>query len=278
MTAKTLTQSARKFLDAQIKDVRSRLLKRTGITWPSPTNPSEADVRALEHEILKTTYRDLLMKKEQAIIVDKPGTPADRRAVQAARPGAPAGSAHQSRSHPPDASGRGRRVLPRRRDDACWTQWTGQTAEEGAGTIMTTNDERSGPQSAPIRRRRWQPWILVPAILGAVIGAALAARATPVYKSETLILVVPQRVPESYVRSTVTTKISDRLQAITQQILSRTRLERIIQDFDLYKEERRRPAIMRRYRRQDAEEHRGERWSMATRSVSDSSAPIRARS
>ncbi len=76
-------------------------------------------------------------------------------------------------------------------------------------------------------------------MLGAVIGAALAARSTPVYKSETLILVVPQRVPESYVRSTVTTKVSDRLQSVSQQVRSRTRLERIINDFDLYKEERR---------------------------------------
>jgi len=59
------------------------------------------------------------------------------------------------------------------------------------------------------------------------------------YKSDTLILVVPQQVPESYVRSTVTTRIEDRLQSIAQQILSRTRLERIIQDFNLYEKERR---------------------------------------
>jgi uncharacterized protein involved in exopolysaccharide biosynthesis len=51
---------------------------------------------------------------------------------------------------------------------------------------------------------------------------------------------VPQRIPESYVRSTITTKLSDRLQGISQQILSRTRLDRIIQDFNLYVEERRR--------------------------------------
>src|SRR6185503_13850315 len=49
--------------------------------------------------------------------------------------------------------------------------------------------------------------------------------------------------PESYVRSTVTTRIEDRLQSITQQILSRTRLERIIQDFNLYPEARK-TAIM----------------------------------
>ena len=63
-----ISESAPKFLNAEIEDVRSRLLKRTGISSPSPTTPSEADVRALEHESLKTTYRGLLMKKEQAII------------------------------------------------------------------------------------------------------------------------------------------------------------------------------------------------------------------
>jgi polysaccharide chain length determinant protein (PEP-CTERM system associated) len=82
-------------------------------------------------------------------------------------------------------------------------------------------------------------WLI--AIPVAVISAAAAvfARTLPdLYRSETLILVVPQRVPESYVRSTVTTRIEDRLQSITQQILSRTRLERIILDFNLYPKRR----------------------------------------
>ena len=90
-------------------------------------------------------------------------------------------------------------------------------------------------------RRKW--WAAIPAVVIAV-GVAAWARTLPnLYHSETLILVVPQRVPESYVRSTVTTRIEDRLQSITQQILSRTRLERIVQDFNLYPEERR-SAIM----------------------------------
>lgn len=58
------------------------------------------------------------------------------------------------------------------------------------------------------------------------------------YRSETVILVVPQRVPESYVRSTVTMNLADRLRSIQQQIQSRTRLETIIRDFDLYPLER----------------------------------------
>ncbi len=87
-----------------------------------------------------------------------------------------------------------------------------------------------------LRRRFW-----LVAVPFAVVSAAMAvyARKLPdVYRSETLILVVPQRIPESYIKSTVTAKIEDRLQSITQQIMSRTRLERIIQDFNLYEEER----------------------------------------
>jgi polysaccharide chain length determinant protein (PEP-CTERM system associated) len=90
-------------------------------------------------------------------------------------------------------------------------------------------------------RRKW--WAILPAI-AITAGVYAWVRTLPnLYRSDTLILVVPQRVPESYVRSTVTTRIEDRLQSIQQQILSRTRLERIIQDFNLYAEARR-TAIM----------------------------------
>jgi polysaccharide chain length determinant protein (PEP-CTERM system associated) len=58
------------------------------------------------------------------------------------------------------------------------------------------------------------------------------------YRSEALILVVPQRVPKDFVRPTVTAEVDERLQSISQQILSRTRLERIILDFNLYPAER----------------------------------------
>ena len=86
-------------------------------------------------------------------------------------------------------------------------------------------------------RRKWQ--IIVPFLLIAA-GTAFVSYFLPnKYRSEALILVIPQRVPEAYVRSAVSTKIEDRLQAVRQQILSRTRLEQIIIDNNLYAEERR---------------------------------------
>ncbi|MEO8680695.1 MAG: Wzz/FepE/Etk N-terminal domain-containing protein, partial [Vicinamibacterales bacterium] len=92
------------------------------------------------------------------------------------------------------------------------------------------------------RRRKWL--ILLPAVLIAVAGVAWARHLPNRYQSDTLILVVPQRVPESYVKSTVTSRIEDRLQTISQQILSRTRLEQIVQDFNLYQERRQHKELM----------------------------------
>jgi polysaccharide chain length determinant protein (PEP-CTERM system associated) len=86
------------------------------------------------------------------------------------------------------------------------------------------------------RRRKWL--ILIPAVTIAIAAAAVVYFLPNVYRSETLIMVVPQRVPETYVKSTVTARIEDRLQAISQQILSRTKLEQIISDFNLYQRER----------------------------------------
>jgi polysaccharide chain length determinant protein (PEP-CTERM system associated) len=89
-----------------------------------------------------------------------------------------------------------------------------------------------------ILRRRF--WLLVlPFAVVSATTAVIARRLPNLYRSETVILVVPQRVPENYVKSTVTTRIEDRLNSISQQILSRTRLERVIQDFNLYEQERR---------------------------------------
>ena len=85
-------------------------------------------------------------------------------------------------------------------------------------------------------RRKWT--IILPFVVIALSTIVVAHFLPNRYRSETLILVVPQQVPESYVRSTVTSRIEDRLQSISQQILSRTRLERIIQDFNLYERER----------------------------------------
>ena len=58
------------------------------------------------------------------------------------------------------------------------------------------------------------------------------------YRSEALILVEHQKVPEQYVTPNVIVNIDDRIQGMTEQILSRTRLNALIEQFNLYPDER----------------------------------------
>jgi polysaccharide chain length determinant protein (PEP-CTERM system associated) len=90
-------------------------------------------------------------------------------------------------------------------------------------------------------KRRWI--VLVPFALGLLAAPFLSTLVPERYRSETLILVVPQRVPDSYVKATITDSIEDRLPSITEQILSRSRLERIITDMNLYPERRSRQVM-----------------------------------
>ena len=77
-TAKTPLSAAKEFLDAQIEDVRARILKHAAVMHSSSAvDPSEAAVQTLEHDILTSAYRDLLMKKEHAAI----STNLDRRQI-----------------------------------------------------------------------------------------------------------------------------------------------------------------------------------------------------
>jgi polysaccharide chain length determinant protein (PEP-CTERM system associated) len=81
-------------------------------------------------------------------------------------------------------------------------------------------------------RRKW--WIVIPFIAAVFISYGVYKYLPKVYRATTLILVQPQRVPESYVRPTITASVTDRLNTISQEILSRTRLERTIEEFKLY--------------------------------------------
>ena len=87
-----------------------------------------------------------------------------------------------------------------------------------------------------VRRRRWQ--FLVPFFCGwaLVWGASWLIPST--YRSGTLILVEQPSVPEKYVVSNIDSDIQQQLDSITQQILSRTRLLRIIDLLGLYAQDR----------------------------------------
>jgi polysaccharide chain length determinant protein (PEP-CTERM system associated) len=81
------------------------------------------------------------------------------------------------------------------------------------------------------RRKKFIVCVFVVVFL---LSAYLAVIMPKIYESSSLILVSPQRVPASFVTSTITTDLGERMQSIIQEILSRTQLEKIVKEFNLY--------------------------------------------
>jgi polysaccharide chain length determinant protein (PEP-CTERM system associated) len=95
-----------------------------------------------------------------------------------------------------------------------------------------------GPQDV-VRIITTRGWIVAVSLVACTYAAlVVSASLGNVYRAETLIQVVPQRVPDAYVRSTVTLKTEDRLEALSAQVMSRTELERLIKEYNLYPRER----------------------------------------
>ena len=83
-----------------------------------------------------------------------------------------------------------------------------------------------------ILRNVW--FIVVPIAVGTAMAVVVGERLPKKYRSETMIMVVPQRISEAYVKAAATMSIEDRLATLQDQLLSRSRLEKIILDLDLY--------------------------------------------
>jgi polysaccharide chain length determinant protein (PEP-CTERM system associated) len=78
-------------------------------------------------------------------------------------------------------------------------------------------------------RRKY--WVLIPLLLSILGGFAYFLVAPKIYEAQTLILVQAQRVPEDFVRSIVVTSVPERVRTISEQVTSRTNLERIIKKY-----------------------------------------------
>jgi len=85
-----------------------------------------------------------------------------------------------------------------------------------------------------VLRRRW--WIIISFFLSMIVGILLALTLPRIYTSKALILIQPQKLPDNYVRSVVTTDNELRLNILSKQVMGRSNLEKIIQDFNLFTE------------------------------------------
>jgi polysaccharide biosynthesis transport protein len=99
-------------------------------------------------------------------------------------------------------------------------------------------DQDSTPTVTPsdywraILRRKW---LAITLFTLCVMGAGILSVALPKsYRSSTLILVEGQKIPENYVQAVIGPTIEERLNSLQQQIMSRTVLTRVIDEFGLY--------------------------------------------
>ncbi|WP_031479020.1 GumC family protein [Maridesulfovibrio frigidus] len=83
-----------------------------------------------------------------------------------------------------------------------------------------------------LQRRKYQ--FLVPAAVVFFMVVILAFILAPVYKSTATILIEDQDIPQDLVQTTVTGFVEERLQSISQIVLSHGNLLNIIKEFDLY--------------------------------------------
>src|SRR5688500_4517985 len=91
------------------------------------------------------------------------------------------------------------------------------------------------------RRRKWLAVIVCAVVFAVALG--VVTQLPDVYKSSATVLVERRQMAEAFVRPTVTGEVEMRLQTISQEMLSRTRLEQLIARFGLY------PEITRRAQR-----------------------------
>jgi uncharacterized protein involved in exopolysaccharide biosynthesis len=77
---------------------------------------------------------------------------------------------------------------------------------------------------------------VIPALVVLVLAVLIAVLLPSIYESSSTILIEEQQIPQEFVKSTVTGFADQRIQTLTQQILSRVKLWEIIQQFNLYQE------------------------------------------
>jgi succinoglycan biosynthesis transport protein ExoP len=88
--------------------------------------------------------------------------------------------------------------------------------------------------------RRYRSWIIGPTFAGLVLSVVVSFLWPDTYRSQAVMRITPQKVSERLIPSEVTQRMTERLNQMEQEILSRGQLAALIQQpaLDLYKKER----------------------------------------
>ena len=117
--------------------------------------------------------------------------------------------------------------------------------ENSGATAKGSRQRTASPEAAQLSLQHYarvifhRKWLVISVfVLVSAATIIISSQMPDIFTSETVILVDPQKVPESYVRSTVTGDVRNRLGTLSQQILSATRLQKIIDTLNLYPEDK----------------------------------------
>ena len=99
---------------------------------------------------------------------------------------------------------------------------------------MSENRELTMDDYLAMLRRRLKV-ILIPALLAPLAGFLVSYVFPPKYTSQSTVLVESQKVPDALVQSVITADFTQRIQTLSQQVLSPTRLRPVIQTLNLGK-------------------------------------------
>ncbi len=99
---------------------------------------------------------------------------------------------------------------------------------------MSENRELTMDDYLAMFRRRLKV-ILVPALLAPLAGFGVSYLFPPKYTSQSTVLVDPQKVPDSYVQPVITSDFTQRIQTLSQQVLSPSRLKPVIESLGVIK-------------------------------------------
>src|SRR6202162_2876933 len=99
---------------------------------------------------------------------------------------------------------------------------------------MSENRERTMEDYLAMLRRRLKV-ILIPALLAPLAGFMVSYVFPPKFTSQSTVLVEGQKVPDNYVQPVITSDFTQRIQTLSQQVLSPSRLRPVIQSLNRVK-------------------------------------------
>jgi len=103
---------------------------------------------------------------------------------------------------------------------------------------MNTMNQQKGIEDFGdlFRRRKWQ--FIVPAVVLFIVISVVSVFLPATFRSSAIILIEQQDIPSEMVKSTITSFADERIQVISQRVMTTKNLTTVIKKYDLYVKER----------------------------------------